>query len=552
MPAFIQFLLASLPIVLTVVLMGVYLWSAKKAMPIAWVLAGAIALAVWRVDVIRVVASAVQGALMSIDILIIVFGAIFVLNIMQRTGAMAVINRGLQSVSSDRRVQVVIIAYAFGAFIEGAAGFGTPAALAAPLLIGLGFPPLAAAIVSLISNSTPVSFGAVGTPIMVGLRSGVDGLLPAQMPIDNFLVYVGHWTAIIHFIGGLFVPLLAVLVLTKYFGKSRSFKEGWQAAPFAFFGALCFLVPYIITSRIAPELPSVIGGLIALPAIIIGAKAGFLVPKTSWEFDTKWESDWGKTAEVTAKGTDHGSSISLLGAWMPYIVIGLILVATRMGLFRAELRSLVFAWRNILSVQGINYTIMPLWIPGVVFVIIATIAAVLYGMKFSAFTEELQKSFNRIIPAAIALVFAVGVVRIMVNSGVNQSGYESMLLVMSRFTADTVGGAWPLVSPVIGVIGAFISGSNTVSNILFGGFQYGIASLLGISRIIVSSTQVVGGAVGNMICVHNLVAVATVAGVLGMEGKMIRINLIPCAIITLIAGTLGMIFVYIFGGVALF
>ena len=547
MTLFLQAFLASLPILLTILLMGGLLWSAKRTMPIAWALAGLLAAFVWRVELVRVLASGMQGALIALNILFIVFGAILVLNIMQSSGAMSVINKGLQSVTTDRRVQVLIIAYAFGAFIEGAAGFGTPAALAAPLLIGLGFPPLAAAVIALICNSTPVTFGAVGTPIMVGIKAAVDGLLPAEMPMADFLVYVGHWAALIHFVIGLIVPLMAIMVMTCYLGKSRSFKEGLQVAPFAIFGSLTFLVPYHITSRIAPELPSVIGGLISLAVIVLAARSGFMMPKSSWEFDEKWESDWGKPTEMIKEDDEKEAPMSLFLAWLPYIAIGAILVATRMGVGKDALRAVTLSWSGIFGVEGINYTMMPLWLPGFPFVVVAILSAFMYKMKFDQVMTDLSTTFKRLAQAAIALVFAVGVVRIMMNSGVNLSGYDSMLLAMSKFTADVVGGAWPLVSPFIGVVGAFISGSNTGSNILFGGFQDSIASLLGISRVITAALQAVGGATGNMICVHNLVAVATVTGVLGMEGKMIRINLLPCIILTLLAGLIGLLFVYVVG-----
>lgn len=547
MDLFVQAFLASLPILVTIVLMGWFTWSAKKAMPIAWVLTALLAIVVWRVELVRVLASSIQGALMTLDILIIVFGAILVLNIMQSSGAMKVINKGLQGVTSDRRVQVLIIAYAFGAFIEGVAGFGTPAALAAPLLIGLGFPPLAAAVVALICNSTPVSFGAVGTPIMVGVKTAVDGLLPTEMPMADFLVYVGQWTALIHFVIGLLVPLMAIMVMTRYFGKSRSFKEGLQIVPFAVFGALTFLVPYLITSHIAPELPSVIGGLISLAVIIWAARTGFMMPKSSWEFDEKWESDWGKPLETVKEDTGKEAPMSLFSAWLPYITIGTMLVATRLGVGKDTLQSFSLSWSGIFGVEDINFTIMPLWLPGFLFVVVAFLSAFIYKMKFNKVMTGLSITFKQLAPTAVALVFAIGVVRIMVNSPVNLSEYDGMLSVMSKFTADIVGSAWPLVSPFIGVVGAFISGSNTVSNILFGGFQDSVASLLGISRIITAALQVVGGATGNMICVHNLVAVATITGILGMEGKMMRINLLPCAIITLLAGLLGLLFIYVVG-----
>jgi len=547
MPLSALALLAALPILLTIVLMGGFLWPAKKSMPVAWFLSGILALAVWRVEPVRVLASAMQGVLLSLDILIIVFGALLLLNIMQSSGAMGVINQGLRGVTTDRRVQLVIIAYAFGAFIEGSAGFGTPAALAAPLLIGLGFPPLAAAVVALICNSTPVSFGAVGTPIMIGVRAGVEGLLPAEVPMAEFLVDVGYWTALIQFLPGLFVPLLAIMVMTRYFGKNRSFKEGLQAAPFALFGALTFLAPYLITSRITPELPSVVGALISLPVIILAARAGFLAPKGTWEFDRKWESVWGKPAKKLKRCGGKEAPISLFLAWLPYVVIGLILVVTRIGVGKDALQGVTISWPGIFGVDGINYTMMPLWLPGVPFVIVAILAACIYKIKYAQLVSDFKITSKRLGPAAIALFFSVGVVRIMVNSGVNLSGHDSMLLVMSRVTADLAGEAWPLVAPLIGVIGAFISGSNTVSNILFAGFQDSIASLLGISRIITVALQVVGGAAGNMICVHNLLAVAAVTGVLGLEGKMLRINLLPCLFIAGLAGLVGLFFTHVVG-----
>ena len=136
----------------------------------------------------------------------------------------------------------------------------------------------------------------------------------------EFLVDVGYWTALIQFLPGLFVPLLAIMVMTRYFGKNRSFKEGLQAAPFALFGALTFLAPYLITSRITPELPSVVGALISLPVIILAARAGFLAPKGTWEFDRKWESLWGKPAKKLKRCGGKEAPISLFLAWLPYNV----------------------------------------------------------------------------------------------------------------------------------------------------------------------------------------------------------------------------------------
>jgi len=335
------------------------------------------------------------------------------------------------------------------------------------------------------------------------------------------------------------------MVMTRYFGKNRSFREALPAAPFALFSALAFLVPYFITSRISPELPSIIGGLFSLALIILAAQKGFLAPKSSWEFDPKWQEDWGKPMEKTED--NQNVSLPLWQAWLPYILVAATLVATRLGIGKDALQAVTLSWENIFAVAGINYTMMPLWLPGFPFMVIALLSVFFYRMKFKQVTAAFDITFKRLLPAAIVLVFAVGLVRIMMNSGINLSGLESMLLVMSKFTANLVGGIWPLVSPFIGALGAFISGSNTVSNILFGGFQDSIASLLGISRIITAALQVVGGALGNMIAIYNVIAVATITGILGKEGKILRINLLPCFILTLLTGLLGLLFIYLIG-----
>ena len=167
-------------------------------------------------------------------------------------------------------------------------------------------------------------------------------------------------------------------------------------------------------------------------------------------------------------------------------------------------------------------------------------------MKGNAVSQAWRTTIKQLIPASIALVFAIAMVRILVQSNINLAGYDSMLITMSTFTAQVVGSAWPLISPFVGVLGAFIVGSNTVSNILFGGFQDSIAGTLGISRTLVMALQVVGGAIGNMICVHNVVAACAVVGNLGQEGLIIRRNLIPAMIYTVGAGIVGMLLIYVF------
>ena len=546
-------LLASIPMIMTILLMAGLMWPAKRAMPVTWGAASLIAWSVWKVDAMRIAAATIEGALGALNILIIVFGAILLLNTLKNSGAMAVINKGFYGISQDRRIQAVIVGWMFVSFIEGAAGFGSPAALAAPLLMGLGFPPLAAATIALVFNSTSVTFGAVGTPMIVGVGNAVDGLLPADVSMTVFLSQVGIWSAGAHLIIGTFLPLLAIMMMTRLFGKNRSIKEGLEAAPFVIMGGLAFTLPSFIIARfLGPELPSVIGALVGMIIVIWAAKTGFLTPKMVWDFphpDEKcWDASWGKPVQTDDTESSE-KEMTLLNAWMPYLLIAFILIITRMPYFGLNvlLRSWVITWNQILGQPGVSYTLEPLYIPGIIpFILVATVTVLLHKMELGQVRKAWSTTVAQLIPAAIALIFAVGMVRILVQSGVNQAGMESMLLTLSAFSAQVVQGAWPFLSPFIGVLGSFISGSATVSNLLFGGFQYSVADTLGFSRTVILGLQAVGAAVGNMIAVHNVVAASAVVGILGQEGKIIRSNILPALLYALGVGLYGLIAVYYF------
>ena len=228
-PGFLA-LLAFIPIAVIFILMVGFRWGATKAMPVAFISALLLALFVWKTPTNWILASSVNGIGIAIQILLIVFGALAVLFTLRESGAIAAINVGFYKISPDRRVQAIIIAWFFGSFIEGSAGFGTPAALAAPLLLSLGFPALAAVMVSLIANSTSVSFGAVGTPTLIGIGQSTNTpeilqqITEAGMQYNDFIYQVGLWTALQHAIPAIFIPLILVAMMTRFFGEKRSIK----------------------------------------------------------------------------------------------------------------------------------------------------------------------------------------------------------------------------------------------------------------------------------------------------------------------------------------
>ncbi|SDI59974.1 L-lactate permease [Natribacillus halophilus] len=238
MDLWVMTLLALFPIILIFFLIVLLRWSAKAAMPIALVLTALIAIVIWGAEVAQVSAAVIHGIVLALEILFIVFGALLLLNTLKESGALQTIRASFTSISPDRRIQAIIIAWLFGCFIEGASGFGTPAVVAAPLLVAIGFPAMAAVMVALVIQSSPVSFGAVGTPILVGVGSGLEGqesVMAAlgSMPFDEFIHSVGAQVALTHGLAGILVPLLMAGLLTRFFGKSRSFLEGFKVWKFA-------------------------------------------------------------------------------------------------------------------------------------------------------------------------------------------------------------------------------------------------------------------------------------------------------------------------------
>ena len=538
-------LLAFLPIFLTIVLMTGFNWPAKRALPLALLVAVLVALFQWEMAIQHVLGYTLFGFLKAFDILIIIFGAILILNTLKLSGAMTTINNGFNGITTDRRIQAIIIGFMFGAFIEGAAGFGTPAALAGPLLVGLGFPPLAAALVALIFNTVPVPFGAVGTPIFGAMSTLDSNLAEAGTNPEAFKLALTEWIALPNAIAGIFIPLLGLMIMTRMFGKEKSIKPALAAAPFALFAGVAFMVPFVLIALVfGPELPSLVGAFIGLGIVVLAAKRGFLVPKKKWDFpeEAAWPAIWRSNTDTGSTGQ---AKMSLFKAWAPYLLIAIILVVTRIPAFGLKeiLTNQTLSLNNVAGISGLDYHLQWAYLPGTIpFVLVALITHLMHKMSFGDVKRAWSLTFRQISGAAIALLAGVGLVQLMLNSGTNSSGMDSMLTTLAEAAASISGEAYPFFATVIGMLGTFMSGSATVSNILFMSFQYETATILGFPEILILSMQGIGAGIGNMICVNNVVAVAATVGCIGAEGKIIRTNALPALIyyllITLIVGLL--------------
>ncbi len=522
-------LIAFLPILATLVLMMVFNWPAKRCLLISWVLALVFSFFFWDVDPIALAASSLYGMMSSADVLLIITGAILVMNTLKASGATAAINRGFMNICPDKRVQACIIGFSFCSFIEAAAGFGTPAALAGPLLVSLGFPPMAAAMITLIFDSTAVSFGAVGTPVNAALALlGLGG--DAQFVADFSL-----WTAVPHAVMGTLLPLIVLMMTTKFFSPDKSFKPALEAAPFALFSGLSFAVPMLLISwLIGYEFASLLGALISIAVSVVAAKAGFLVPKKTWDFGDpeKWDYEWQATRKVAPVAE---SRMPLVMAWVPYILIALILVLTRIpqlglkGLLTSG-APFVISINNILGFENLDWSLKWAYLPGTFFILVALITNVLHKMDAQKIKQSWRDTIAQVSGAAMALIFGMALVEIMKYK--NDMGV-SMMDEMATALSMVGKSLYVLIAPFIGVLGAFVSGSATVSMNLFTNLQYNTANVLGLPAVYIVSMQCVGAAIGNMVCINNAVAASATIGTTGREGKLIKINAIPMVIYSL-------------------
>lgn len=572
--------LAFLPIVVVGIFLVVLRWPASRAMPLSYITVAVLAMTVWQVPLTRVIIASCHGLLVALTLLYIIFGAILLLNTLTESGAVARIRRGFTDISPDRRVQVIVIAWLFGSFIEGAAGFGTPAAVAVPLLVGLGFPPLAAVVSGMIIQCTPVSFGALGTPILIGVRNGLDGSdavaqfaqsqgFPLTSGVfdlagSGFLDSIAFKVAVLHCVAGTLIPLFVVTVMTRSFGPNRSFREGLSVWKFAIFAALSMTLPYLaVAYLLGPEFPSLIGGLAGLAIVVGAARAGIFVPSGDpWEFASRdqWNSEWVGLDPENIQVTQVPDSMSLVRAWLPYMLVAALLVATRLPLLEGPTEqphddipplthssvTVVVDWDQLAGLPsvsspatGITSKVQPLYLPGSIFIVVAVLTAWLHGMSRSACTTAWRNSGRTMLRASVALVFTVPMVQVFLNSGGGLAGYDRMPIALANGVAALAGNAWPVISPFVGGFGAFVAGSNTVSNMMFSEFQFGVGQQIGVAPDWIVALQAVGGAAGNTICVHNVVAASAVVGIVGREGLVIRRTLPVFLYYALLSGSLG-------------
>jgi len=519
-------LIALSAIIAPFIFLVIFKMAAAKGMFISACIVILLALTAWGMEGNVIIASVFQGTHKTLTILWILFGALVLLNTLQNTGAVNRINQGFQSISSDMRVQAIIVAFLFGALIEGAAGFGTPAMVTGPLMMALGFKPLAAATIALVADSSSVMFGAVGTPIAVGLSNipGAD---------NSFFNEIAVRVTTLDLLPGSLIPFSLIIILTAFFGKG--IKDAFAMLPWSLLiGVIYTLSALLYSFLFGNEFVSILASLTGLIIATFTAKKGWLLPKTAWK--DALQEDF-----IISK---EKSNMNILSAWFPYIIVVILLLLTRIVSWLKDFttNAIDLTWSNIFGMEGISSDWEFLYSPGTILVISAILAFLIQRKSAKTFTKAMKESLSTMKMTAISLIATLAMVQVFVNSGINYHELTSMPQYIAESLASSLGSIWIFVAPFLGELGSFITGSATVSTLTFSPIQFNVATQVGIDVNTVLAAQLVGAAAGNMICVHNVVAASAVVGLSGKEGDIIRKTIIPALCYGLLIGISGFIF----------
>lgn len=526
-------LVAFSAIIMPLLTVVIFRLPAKVGMSISAVVVATLAYAVWQMDLLAMGASIAQGVHRAATILLILLGAITLLNTLKNTGALMRIKFGFHAISADMRVQAVLVAFAFICLLEGASGFGTPAIVAAPLLLVLGFKPLAAASLALLGDTVACTFGAVGTPLIVGLEN-----VPEYSEKLTWLV--GAQVTIFDLFIATLLPLALVSLLVISFSKqSRKHKliAIREVALWSLLIGLTYSISALIVVRlIGPEFTSIISGSIALIVGTITARHDFLLPSKPWRHHAKADT----SEEATPDEYEH---IPLWKAWLPYGVMIILLLLTRTvpAIKNFVTTTIDASWNHIFGFEQISSSWDILYSPGTILLVCALIASLVVAKSLKPFTAGADEAIRTALGSMLALVPTLVMVQIFSNSGLNASGLAAMPIYIGETLAAAFGHLWIIAAPFLGMIGAFIAGSATVSTLTMGPVQASIASSAELPLVLVLALQLVGAAAGNTIAIHNVVGVSTVVGLAHKEGMVIRKLIIPTLGYVVIASMIGLI-----------
>ena len=504
-------------IILPLILLGGLNLPATRGMSISAAVVVITGYLFWHLSPAVLGASILQALHKSLPILWILFGALLMLNSLRATGAIDRINQGFKALSADMRLQTVLVAFLFGGLIEGVSGFGTPAMVTAPLLIALGFSPMAAVVLALVADSTPAAFGAVGTPLTVGLSNVTENA--TRLNLIGLRV-----TQLDLFVGAL-MPALLILILIMGFGpKANRFKQWLTILPWALLiGFVYSSIALLSAWLIGYEFISILAPLGTLIVAIVSIRYHWLLPASTRA------TPWQVADAPTQSNSAPKSTMPLLQAWFPYLLVVILLLATRVwqSLKTILTTTLNLSWQHILGFKAINSDWEFLYSPGTILALAAIIGLLVQARSLRPLAPTAKKVVGSMGGTALALIVTLIMVQVFTNSGLNSANLPSMPMYIAKFVSKYLAGIWIIIAPFLGELGSFVTGSTTVSTLTFAQIQADIATNAHLNEPIVLAAQLIGAAAGNMICVHNIVAVSSVVGLNGQEGAILRQTILP-------------------------
>ncbi|MGV3278956.1 L-lactate permease [Rickettsiales bacterium LUAb2] len=545
-------LIAAFPIILCLFTMSVLNWNSIKSIGLSLVLTILSAVILWKLSFISIFSYGLIGFFETINIILIIFGAILLLNTLVKVNAMEVINKTFSNISSDARIQVMLIGMIFNGFFSGISGFAVEVSLSTLILMSLRFPAFPAVVISLAFNAPAVTFGAVGLPVIVttnltqnlAVLSGINPIVYANQ--------ISYYTALFHCIASFVLSVFIMFMVIKVFAKDKSWKSFFEIIPFTLLSNASMMIPYLFVAKyVGADLPAIIGGLIGLFVTVLIIKSKLFIPKNSWHFQSEkqWPKFWIPTSNSCNAFFNSAShnKIGFFKAWLPYILVSIILIVTRIpNLGLQELfKQPAIHINHLFGLSDANYTFNWLYSPGIMpFLLISIFCIFWYKMQWKDVKEVYIYTFAKIKVSIITLILAMAMVQIMLHSNSNPLGIDGMLTSIAKSLTHLKGAIYIIVSPIIGTLGTFVSGSNTTSNILFSLLQYKASSLLNISPYIILALQNTGGGLGDMFSIKSVVILTAVSGLIGAEGKIIKYALVPAFVYLVTLCIIGLSFYY--------
>lgn len=502
---FFKFILAMLPIIWLIAALSGLKMAGHRACLISFMITVVLAMGYWKLNVACTATAALEGILNALwPICLVIVAALFTYNLTLKTGAMELIKKMLAGVSKDKRVLALIIGWGFGNFMEGMAGFGTAVAIPASMLAGIGLDPLSAVIGCLVANTTPTAFGSVGVPTVT--LASVTGLDAVPLAADVALIQ-----CILTFIS----PFLMVCIC------GRGIKALKGMIPTTLIASLSFTVPWFAAAKLlGPELPNIIGSICSMVCIIIAAKV--FNRKTEEEYSIeveKREGDLCSTEEEERKGDVKEGRLSLtegIRAWSPFIFIFLLLMVTSticppihnaIAGFKTDVVVYAGEKGNTLSFSWINT-------PGIMIFIAAIIGGIIQKASALDMLKILGETLKKYWKTILTICSVMATAKIM--------GYSGMISDIAQLLVVVTGSFYPVIAPLIGALGAFVTGSGTSTCVLFGNLQSQTAASLGFSESWMAAANVLGAGIGKMICPQSIAIGAGAINMVGSESKILR------------------------------